>query len=174
MFQIWDIVHTLHQNRVWWQTLQRPTPEAAQKLMMWQVDECAGALIRAASRAEEDLAPALPPRKRAYLLGSLGQAAARTIMWMLPDIPVRARCTYPANLNQFPKDPEPSSVRPSAARALLSREWSWPNQALATLLFIQLLCRSGLHCGGWHKTCQGWWCTAMHGIYKPRLQWTAI
>ena len=54
-----------------------------------QVDECAGALIRAASRAEEDLAPALPPRKRAYLFGCLGPAAARTLMWVLPEMPVR-------------------------------------------------------------------------------------
>jgi hypothetical protein len=57
-----------------------------------QVDECAGALIRAASRAEEDLSPALPPRKRAYLFGCLGPAAARTLMWLLPEMPVRAAC----------------------------------------------------------------------------------
>ena len=53
-----------------------------------QVDECAGALIRAASRAEEDLAPLLPARKRAYLFTCLGFAAARTIMWLLPEIKV--------------------------------------------------------------------------------------
>lgn len=53
-----------------------------------QVDECAGALIRAASRAEEDLASALPPRKRSYLFGPLGPAAARTIMWLLPELQV--------------------------------------------------------------------------------------
>ncbi|CAL5223744.1 g6305 [Coccomyxa viridis] len=51
-----------------------------------EVDECAGALIRAASRAEEDLAPLLPARKRAYLFTCLGFAAARTIMWLLPEI----------------------------------------------------------------------------------------
>ena len=53
-----------------------------------QVDECAGALIRAVSRAEEDLAPCLPPKSRAYLFGSLGFAAARTIMWLLPELGV--------------------------------------------------------------------------------------
>ncbi len=53
------------------------------------MDECAGALIRAASRAEEDLAPLLPARKRAYLFTCLGFAAARTIMWLLPEIEVR-------------------------------------------------------------------------------------
>ena len=56
--------------------------------MCEQVDECAGALIRAASRAEEDLAPLLPARKRAYLFTCLGFAAARTIMWLLPEIKV--------------------------------------------------------------------------------------
>lgn len=54
-----------------------------------QIDECAGALIRAASRAEEDLAPLLPARKRAYLFTCLGFAAARTIMWLLPEVQVR-------------------------------------------------------------------------------------
>lgn len=54
-----------------------------------QVDECAGALIRAVSRAEEDLAPCLPPKKRSYLFGSLGFTAARTIMWLLPELGVR-------------------------------------------------------------------------------------
>jgi hypothetical protein len=58
-----------------------------------KVDECAGALIRALSRAEEDLAPCLPPKKRAYLFGSLGFAAARTIMWLLPELGVRAPFT---------------------------------------------------------------------------------
>ena len=53
------------------------------------MDECAGALIRAASRAEEDLAPLLPARKRAYLFTCLGFAAARTIMWLLPEIEAR-------------------------------------------------------------------------------------
>lgn len=65
-------------------------------LNFMQVDECAGALIRAVSRAEEDLAPCLPPKKRAYLFGSLGFAAARTIMWLLPELgvspPLNAPC----------------------------------------------------------------------------------
>ena len=54
------------------------------------MDECAGALIRAVSRADEDLAPCLPPRKRAFLFGSLGFAAGRTVMWLLPELSVRA------------------------------------------------------------------------------------
>ncbi|EIE27841.1 hypothetical protein COCSUDRAFT_83461 [Coccomyxa subellipsoidea C-169] len=55
-------------------------------IFVTQVDECAGALIRALSRAEEDLAPCLPLKKRGYLFGSLGFAAARTIMWLLPEL----------------------------------------------------------------------------------------
>ncbi len=62
--------------------------ESQSALTCAQVDECAGALIRAASRAEEDLAPLLPARKRAYLFTCLGFAAARTIMWLLPEIKV--------------------------------------------------------------------------------------
>ncbi len=46
--------------------------------------ECAGAIIRAAIRAEEDLSPALPLRKRAYLFGFLGRAAPRALLWLLP------------------------------------------------------------------------------------------
>ena len=52
------------------------------------VDECVGALQRAATRAEEDLAPFLPPEKRAYVFGGMAAAAARFVVWLLPELKV--------------------------------------------------------------------------------------
>ena len=37
-------------------------------------------------RAEEEVAPLLPPAKRAYVFGPLAGAAARFAVWMLPEI----------------------------------------------------------------------------------------
>ncbi|KAK9815816.1 hypothetical protein WJX72_010122 [[Myrmecia] bisecta] len=51
-----------------------------------EVDECIGALSRFATRAEEDLSPYLPPTKRSYVFGSLASAAARMVMWLLPEL----------------------------------------------------------------------------------------
>jgi len=47
---------------------------------------------RAATRAEEELSPYLPPNKRAYVFGSLAAQAARFIMWLLPELKVRRAC----------------------------------------------------------------------------------
>lgn len=49
---------------------------------------------RAATRAEEELSPYLPPSKRAYVFGSLAAQAARLAMWLLPELKVldNVRC----------------------------------------------------------------------------------
>lgn len=47
---------------------------------------------RAATRAEEELSPYLPPNKRAYVFGSLAAQAARFTMWLLPELKVRRAC----------------------------------------------------------------------------------
>jgi hypothetical protein len=41
---------------------------------------------RLVGRLDEGLEPYLPPHKRAYVFGSLGGAAARFAIWLLPDI----------------------------------------------------------------------------------------
>eukprot|EP00887_Chlorella_sp_A99_P002121 scaffold21.g2121.t1 len=51
-----------------------------------EVDECIGALSRAVGRLDADLAPHLPPHKRAYAFGSLATAAPRTVVWLLPEL----------------------------------------------------------------------------------------
>ena len=58
-------------------------PEEVQDL-----DDCIGALQRASSRIDEDVAPFLPPKKREYVFEGMAAAAARYIMWMLPEIKV--------------------------------------------------------------------------------------
>lgn len=58
--------------------------------MAWQVDESVGALSRSAARADDDLAPFLAPPRRSYVFGGLAAAAARFIMWLLPELQVRA------------------------------------------------------------------------------------
>lgn len=58
-------------------------PEEVQDL-----DECIGALQRGASRVDEDIAPFLPAKKREYVFEGMAAAAARYIMWMLPDLKV--------------------------------------------------------------------------------------
>lgn len=50
------------------------------------VDECIGALQRSCSRADEAAAPFLPPGKRAYVFGGTAAAAARLVMWLLPEL----------------------------------------------------------------------------------------
>ena len=59
-------------------------PEEVQDL-----DDSIGAMQRASSRIDEDIAPFLPPRKREYVFEGMAAAAARYIMWMLPEIRVR-------------------------------------------------------------------------------------
>ncbi len=55
----------------------------------WSVTPCVPALcLRAATRAEEELSPYLPPNKRAYVFGSLAAQAARLVMWLLPELKV--------------------------------------------------------------------------------------
>ncbi|KAK9837523.1 hypothetical protein WJX81_008555 [Elliptochloris bilobata] len=51
-----------------------------------EVDESVGALSRSAARADEDLAPFLAPPRRSYVFGGLAAAAARFIMWLLPEL----------------------------------------------------------------------------------------
>ena len=51
-----------------------------------EVDECIGALSRAVGRLDADLAPHLPPHKRAYAFGSLLTAAPRVVVWLLPEL----------------------------------------------------------------------------------------
>ena len=58
-------------------------PEEVQDL-----DDCIGALQRAASRIDEDVAPFLPPKKREYVFEGMAAAAAHYIMWMLPEMKV--------------------------------------------------------------------------------------
>jgi hypothetical protein len=55
------------------------------------VDQCLSpqTLCRAATRAEEELSPYLPPGKRAYVFGTLAAQAARLAMWLLPELRVR-------------------------------------------------------------------------------------
>lgn len=53
------------------------------------VEECVGALQRSASRTDEDIVPFLPSQKRAYVFGGMAAAAARFVMWLLPEIMVR-------------------------------------------------------------------------------------
>lgn len=53
------------------------------------VEECVGALQRSASRTDEDIVPFLPSQKRAYVFGGMAAAAARFVMWLLPEITVR-------------------------------------------------------------------------------------
>ncbi|GAB4819189.1 hypothetical protein N2152v2_006235 [Parachlorella kessleri] len=50
------------------------------------VDECVGALARSLGRLDEELCACLPPSKRAYAFGSLGPAAARVVIWLLPEL----------------------------------------------------------------------------------------
>ena len=52
------------------------------------VEECVGALQRSASRTDEDVAPFLPSQKRAYVFGGMAAAAARFVMWLLPELKV--------------------------------------------------------------------------------------
>lgn len=49
---------------------------------------------RAATRAEEELSPYLPPNKRAYVFGTLAAQAARLVMWLLPELKVRGRSLW--------------------------------------------------------------------------------
>ncbi len=89
--QLWTPVGVVQSHLValaTWHFFQANTRGLTESIFVTQVDECAGALIRALSRAEEDLAPCLPLKKRGYLFGSLGFAAARTIMWLLPELGV--------------------------------------------------------------------------------------
>ncbi|KAL4857163.1 Serine/threonine-protein kinase PRP4 [Chlorella vulgaris] len=51
-----------------------------------EVDECVAALARLVGRLDEGLEPYQPPHKRAYVFGCLASAAARFVIWMLPDI----------------------------------------------------------------------------------------
>ncbi len=82
-----------------------------------EMGDCMGALARAAARAEEDLSPFLAPGPRCYLFGSLGAAACRLSMWLLPELHVSlalVRLTSPCigirYLHLLPSPPLPRSL----------------------------------------------------------------
>lgn len=62
------------------------------------VDECIGALQRSCTRADDAVAPYLPPQKRAYVFGGMAATAARFAMWLLPDLKVSVRPSLERNV----------------------------------------------------------------------------